>query len=160
MFLRTIAAAIAIAVAIGNPDAALARDQVIQVPSDDQEMVDAIAKARASLPDFWAKFRAKPADIESFAVKVRIPYGNDRGEHFWLTDVRSDGTQHSGIISNDPNNATHVTKGQRYRFTDPDISDWLYRRNGKMVGNETMRPLLKRMPAEKAEQYRAMYETP
>lgn len=138
----------------------LARDKVIQVPNNDVEMVEAIAKARATLPDFWAKFQAKPADIEGFSIKVRIPYGKDHAEHFWLTDIETDGKQHSGIISNEPNNATHVKKGQRYSFTDAEISDWLYQRHGKIIGNETMRPLLKRMPPERAAHYRAMYETP
>jgi uncharacterized protein YegJ (DUF2314 family) len=36
----------------------------------------------------------------------------------------------------------------------------MFMRNGKLVGNETMRPLLKRMPKEQADRYRAMYETP
>lgn len=146
------------AIAIAGP--AFARDRVIQVPNNDAEMVEAIARARATLPDFWAKFQAKPADIEAFSVKVRIPYGKDHAEHCWLSDIETDGKQHSGVIGNEPNNATNVKKGERYNFTDAEISDWLYLRHGKIIGNETMRPLLKRMPPDKAAHYRAMYETP
>lgn len=157
MFLR-IATAIFLSLAMTAP--VLARDEVIQIPTGDAEMTAAIAKARASLPEFWSKFRDKPTDVDGFAIKVRIPYGANRAEHFWLTDIVTDGTKHSGIISNDPNNATHVTKGQRYEFSDAEITDWLFKRNGKMVGNETMRPLLRHMPPARAEKLRAMYETP
>ncbi|MDO9383076.1 MAG: DUF2314 domain-containing protein [Hyphomicrobiaceae bacterium] len=143
-----------------TPPTTWAQDKVIRVPDDDAEMVAAIAKARATLPEFWREMEAPGPGVESFALKVAIPYGTDRHEHFWLTDVERRGDQISGIISNDPNNATHVAKGDRYEFTEADISDWLIRRDGKMVGNETMRPLLKRMPAEQAEQYRAMYANP
>ena len=42
---------------------------------------------------------------------------------------------------------------------DDDISGCLFLRNRKMVGNETMSPLLKRMPKAQAEDCRTMYET-
>lgn len=142
------------------PTPAVARDEVINVPNEDAEMAAAIAKARASLPKFWKVREAAKAGEEGFALKVRIPYGKDFAEHFWLTNIMRDGDRMSGIISNDPNDATHVSKGDRYDFTEAEVSDWLYRRNGKMVGNETMRPLLKRMPKAQADQYRAMYESP
>jgi uncharacterized protein YegJ (DUF2314 family) len=53
-----------------------------------------------------------------------------------------------------------VKLGQRYEFTAETISDWTFKRNGKLVGNETMRVLLPRMPEEQAAVYRQMYETP
>lgn len=147
------------ATAIAAP-AAFSKDKVIRVPDNDTEMAAAIAKARSTLPEFWREMEAPGLGVESFSLKVAIPYGTNRHEHFWLTDIERRGDRISGVISNDPNDATHVVKGERYEFTEADISDWLIRRNGKMVGNETMRPLLKRMPEEQAEHYRAMYETP
>ena len=50
--------------------------------------------------------------------------------------------------------------GQRIEVADSQISDWMYLRNGKIVGNYTMRPLLKRMPAQDAARYRAMLLDP
>lgn len=137
-----------------------ARDQTIDVTSDDAEMNAAIAKARASLPDFWKARENPPAGVDGFALKVAIPYANNSREHFWLSTVERVGDRFAGTIDNDPNHATHVKRGQRYEFDEASITDWLYMRNGKFVGNETMRPLLKRMPPEQADRYRAMYETP
>lgn len=142
------------------PPIALADDRVIDVPSDDAEMAAAINRARASLPAFWKALTAKTPGEELFALKVRIPFGEGSGEHFWLVDIERSGDQLSGIINNDPNEATHVVKGQRYVFKSEDISDWTFMRNGKIVGNETLRPLLKRLSPEDAQALRARLESP
>ncbi len=135
------------------------KDRVIDVPSEDPEMNAAIAKARSTLPEFWSAVEAGKPNESDFALKVMIVDGGEV-EHFWLTEVAKSGTGYVGTISNDPNAVRNVTAGQRYEFNEAEISDWLYFRNGKMVGNETMRPLLKRMPKEQADQYRALYEKP
>jgi uncharacterized protein YegJ (DUF2314 family) len=72
----------------------------------------------------------------------------------------SAGGRYSGIINNEPVYAKQVKAGERYEFGDAEISDWLFMRNGKMVGNETMRPLLKQLPQEEADEYRRIMETP
>jgi uncharacterized protein YegJ (DUF2314 family) len=41
-----------------------------------------------------------------------------------------------------------------------NISDWLYIRGGKMVGNRTLVPLLKTMPEKEAASYRKMLAEP
>jgi uncharacterized protein YegJ (DUF2314 family) len=41
-----------------------------------------------------------------------------------------------------------------------DITDWLYMREGKMVGNFTVRPLFREMPAEEVERLKAMMADP
>ena len=135
------------------------KDRVIYVPSDDPEMNAAIAKARSTLSEFWKAVEAGNPNESDFALKVMIVDGPEV-EHFWLTDVARSGAGYVGTISNDPNSVSNVTARQRYEFSEEEISDWLYFRNGKMVGNETMRPLLKRMPKEQADQYRALYEKP
>jgi uncharacterized protein YegJ (DUF2314 family) len=141
------------------PMAAVAQSNMMMVPNGDPEMAAAIAKARAGLAVFWKALAQPGAGEEGFALKVAIKDGKDV-EHFWLLDIARDGDKLSGTINNEPEIVGNVSNGERYQFTDADISDWLYMRNGKMVGNETMRPLLKRMPKSQAEQYRAMYEMP
>src|SRR5262245_50866913 len=134
-------------------------DTLITVPNKDPEMAAAIAKARTSLPAFWKSFDHPGPGEENFSLKVAIKDGADV-EHFWLIDVAREGDKIAGTINNEPGIVSNVENGERYEFTEADISDWLFMRNGKMVGNETMRPLLKRMPNATAEEYRAMYETP
>ena len=131
----------------------------VMVPTNDPEMAAAIAKARSHLPEFWKALAQPGAGEEHFALKVAIKDGTDV-EHFWLGDVTRNGDKFTGTINNEPEIVGNVKNGQRYEFGDAEISDWMFMRNGKIVGNETMRPLLKRMPAATAEQYRAMLETP
>jgi uncharacterized protein YegJ (DUF2314 family) len=139
---------------------AAAVENLVNVRNDDPEMAPAIAKARASLPTFWKEWEAPKAGEEGFALKVRIPYAANDGEHFWLVEIQRAGARYSGIINNEPVYAKQVKAGQRYGFGDAEISDWLFMRNGKMVGNETMRPLLKQLPKEEADEYRQIMETP
>lgn len=148
-----------VVVAEANKAAAPVGDKTVSVASDDSEMKSAIAKAKSGLIAFWSSLEKPGAGETDFALKVAITE-KDQTEHFWLTNIERKGGKTTGIISNTPTLVTSVTQGQRYTFTDEQISDWLFKRNGKMVGNETMRPLLKRMPKEQAEAYRSLYETP
>ena len=136
-------------------------DAVINVETGDPDMNAAISKARLTLPEFWSKLDAPASGETDFSLKVAIE-GANKGEveHFWLTNIMRKDGKIVGIISNDPETVKTVTRGQSYEINPEKISDWLYKRNGKMVGNETMRPLLKRLPPQQAAAYRGMYETP
>jgi uncharacterized protein YegJ (DUF2314 family) len=135
------------------------KDGVISVLSEDKEMNAAIQRAQRTIDTFWKSYEGLAANETDHALKVAIP-GDGTTEHFWLTRIRRDGGKLSGVISNRPQNVTTVKLGQRYEFTPETISDWTFKRNGKLVGNETMRVLLPRMPEEQAAVYRQMYETP
>lgn len=162
---RTTEAPVKVAAATPPPDAKIGTaegaqgNKVMSVLSEDEQMNAAIRKARASLADFWRSYESPGANEGDFALKVAIQ-GNGATEHFWLTRIKRDGDKLSGVISNQPQTVKTVKLGQTYEFTQDMISDWTFKRNGKLVGNETMRVLLPRMPAEQAAAYRAMYETP
>ena len=135
------------------------RDKVINVADDDPEMLAAIAKARDTLPEFWKVFD-KPEHGESgFSLKVKIT--DKRGaEHFWVTDLQKQDGKIMGTINNDPDIVASVKLGDRIEVPEADISDWLYMRDDKMVGNETIRPLLKKMPADEAKKLKSIMANP
>ncbi|MEJ0089851.1 MAG: DUF2314 domain-containing protein [Limisphaerales bacterium] len=135
------------------------RDKVINVADDDPEMLAAIAKARDTLPQFW-QVLDKPEHGESeFALKVKIT--DKRGtEHFWATDIRRQDGKIMGTINNDPEVVASVKLGDKIQIPEADISDWLYMCNEKMVGNETLRPLLKKMPSDEAEKLKKIMANP
>ena len=135
------------------------KDETIPVEASDAEMNAAIETARKSIGDFWRQFEDPDLGVDGFALKVRILDG-ETVEHFWLIEIERSAFEFSGIINNEPNSVMTVKLGQRYVFKEADISDWLFRRNGKIVGNETLRVLFKSMPPEEAAEYRAMLETP
>ncbi len=134
-------------------------DRVVMVDDQDPEMTAAIAKARSQLPHFWQTFE-KPARGESdFALKVEITDTNG-SEHFWTTDLQRTNGVIRGTINNDPNIVKTVKLGSRITIPEPDISDWLYRRDNRMVGNYTIRAMFKKMPAKQVEQLKAILADP
>jgi uncharacterized protein YegJ (DUF2314 family) len=134
-------------------------DKTISVSSDDAEMNAAIAKARASLPDFWQIYE-KPEHGESgFSLKVKIT-DKEQAEHFWVVDIERKDGKIFGTINNDPDIVKNVKLGDRITVNEPDISDWLYLRNGKIVGNYTLRALFKEMSKDEVEKYKQMLADP
>jgi uncharacterized protein YegJ (DUF2314 family) len=151
--------ALALAVILPNAPAVGQQDRVIPVPNADMEMRAAITKARASLPQFWeALVHPRPGEAR-FALKVAV---SDHGhtEHLWVNEIAKFSDRIVATIADTPEKVSSVKLGQRYEFTADKISDWMFRRHGKIVGNETMRVLLKYMPAQEAAQFRAMLEQP
>lgn len=137
------------------------RGGIVDVPNNDPAMEAAKAEARASLPDFW-KALEKPAPGEDmFNLKVSIPVGGNSTQHIWVGSIeRLSGGRIAGRLGNVPRDIKDKKEGDRIEFEDKDVSDWMFMRNGKIVGNQTLRPLIARMPKAQADRYRAMLETP
>lgn len=135
------------------------KDKTVAIEGDDAEMTAAIAQARETLPQFWKIFQKSEHGESDFALKVMVtdPHGI---EHFWAIDlVREDG-KIMGTINNDPNTVASVKFGDRIEIPEKDITDWVYMRDGKMVGNRTLKPLFKNMPAEEVAKLKMMMADP
>ena len=61
---------------------------------------------------------------------------------------------YSGRFANAPRDLPGKKAGEVALFKDTDISDWMFMRNGKIVGGETIKPLLKAMPKADADALR------
>lgn len=136
-----------------------ARDPIIAVEDDDVEMEVAIAEARVTLPEFWAVMAKPEAGESEFAVKVKITDANGV-EHFWVGELERTEGQTRGTINNEPNTVKSVKFGQRIEIAEEDITDWTYTRDGKMVGNRTLRAMFKQMAPEEVERFKAMMVEP
>lgn len=134
---------------------AFAEDQVIDFARDDTEMNAAIDKARAALPQFWERFADPAANEGDFSLKLGI--SDDVGtEHFWCGEIEGSAKSATCVIANEPVNVHTVAYGERVKV-DPDIiSDWLYYRDGKMVGAETLRVMLPHLEKKEAARLRAL----
>src|ERR1700753_4167916 len=123
------------------------RSTVIHVPSDDAEMAAAIARARARLPTFWASWKKPKPSETGHALKVRFANETNDGEHIWMRDVKKlPSGLYSGRFDDAPVYLPGKKEGDLAEFEEADISDWMFRRNDKIVGGETIRPLLKSLP--------------
>ena len=133
---------------------------IVGVRATDAEMNAAIAHARDTLPTFWASCGAPKPTETGHALKVRFDVGAEV-EHIWVTDVKklSDGN-YSGRFANEPSDLPGKNIGDQVEFKQADISDWMFMRNEKIVGGETIKALLKSMPEDEADAVRARMEQP
>jgi uncharacterized protein YegJ (DUF2314 family) len=135
-------------------------DKTTGVSADDAEMNAAIAEARRTLPQFWKVFDKPEHGEKNFCLKVAI---KDKGEteHIWMADITRTNDGIFGTVGNDPEFVHNVQFKQRASISQDQISDWLYlRADGKMVGNYTLRVLLKKMPSSEADQYKPTLADP
>lgn len=162
-FARYLPAALAAIVILGSPmmGARAQEDRTVNVRSTDAEMNAAIAKARASLPTFWTSYEGHKPSENGHSLKVRFANPDNDGEHIWMAEVqkRADNS-YSGRLANTPEHLAGKRLGDVVEFKDADISDWMFMRNGKIVGGETIRILLKELPKADADALRARLETP
>ncbi len=150
---------VALSPACSKQDARTKQDEVINVADDDKEMNVAIAKARSLLPQFWQVFEKQTRGEQGFAIKVRIKDQHGT-EHFWATDIERKEGKIMATINNEPNLVKSVKLGTRLEIPEADISDWMYFRDKKMVGNYTIVPLFKQMPTEEVAQFKAIMVEP
>ena len=135
-------------------------DRVISVADTDAEMNAAIARARATLPVFWASYETPKRMETEHSLKVRFrTAGND--EHIWMSEVKKlPSGEYAARFADTPRNLPGKRLGDLAEFKDADISDWMFMRNGRIVGGETIKPLLKSMPKADADALKARMEQP
>ncbi|MBM3794683.1 MAG: DUF2314 domain-containing protein [Acidobacteria bacterium] len=132
-------------------------DKLVQGGYDQKELEVATARARQESRKFIGLMMERQG--EDFVVKARIQDSNGT-EHFWLENIRYVDGEFSGVISNEPGIVKNVRVGQSCKIKESDIEDWMFRRDGKIHGNYTMRPLVKSMPPEEAARYRELLAEP
>ncbi|MCK1578080.1 DUF2314 domain-containing protein [Bradyrhizobium sp. 168] len=144
-----------------KPDvSAEGRSPVVDVRTTDPEMNTAIARARGTLPTFWASYEAPKPSETGHALKVHFSTRKG-GEHIWMAEVKKlPNGAYSGLFANEPRDLAGKRAGDKVEFTEADISDWMFMRNGKIVGGETIKPTLKSLPNADADALRARMEQP
>lgn len=135
------------------------KDPVVHVAEGDAEMAAAISQARQSLNHFWSVFDKPTRGEDHFAIKVKITDQNGT-EYFWANELQRQNGKTTGTINNDPNIVKSVKLGDKVEIPEADIADWMYIRDGKMIGNRTMVPLFKSMPPEEVEKFKSMMAEP
>ena len=128
-----------------------------RLPADDPEMNAAFTRAQSTVAEFITRFtNSLPTDTR-FSVKVLAQDGTEV-EHFWLSDLSYTNGTFTGKIANEPESVRTVTFGQQVALPEKEILDWMYLANGKLIGNETLRVLMTRMPKAKADRIREQYQ--
>jgi len=134
---------------------------LVKVSPHDADVNDAVARARATLPIFWASFAAWRPWETGHSLKIRVANDANDGEYIWVADVKTLGDgRYSGRFANTPMYLPGRQLRDAIEFAEADISDWMFMRNGRIVGGETIRLLLKSLPKADADALRSRLETP
>jgi uncharacterized protein YegJ (DUF2314 family) len=131
------------------------QDPVYMVDPDDPAMQEATRTAQQTLPFFWRQMQNPDENESMFSVKVRLEDG-DLAEHFWLAEVEPVGDMVRGKLDNVPNIVRNYKDGQEVTVPNTEISDWMFMRDEKIVGNFTLRTQLNKFPEEKQAEMSAM----
>ena len=130
------------------------KDRVVQVRVDDQQITAAKAKARAGLPQFFARLDKHSFDESSFGLKFDLNYGHaERGqaEIIWARDIVRQNGKLFGTLDNVP--ATNgFSAGEQVEIPQVAIADWAIKKNDKFEGHYTTRVLVSHLPPDQAQQ--------
>lgn len=137
----------------GQGVAAQAEDKIVNFGEDDAEMNAAVAAARKTLPVFWKHFRDHPEETSS--LKVALPTANGH-EHIWVSDVEAKDGKITARLANVPDALPGLELGSPVTFDEAQISDWAYKKNGKLYGHYTTRIVIQHIDPAEAAQVRAM----
>jgi uncharacterized protein YegJ (DUF2314 family) len=122
-----------------------------QVSDNDKQMDRAVENAQRNLGFFLAALHAKKSGDTVFEIKKGFVDGNNV-EHLWIRGVTYDGNNFHGIVDNQPSEVKNVHNGQRITVAPGDVNDWMFLKDGKLIGAYTTRVLYARLsPEEKAE---------
>ena len=122
------------------PDDALY--EITRVRSDDQEMVDAINRAKQSIRGFFEAFFNPKPNQKSFLLKVAFEDG-EQVEHIWLADLDLDSSPPTGMVANETS-LPGLQFMNRVTFQVSHVTDWMYLEDDFLVGGFTTRLLQSR----------------
>ncbi len=122
----------------------------MEVKDNDKAMDGAVDHAQKSLGFFIAALAKKRSGDERFEIKKGFVDG-DVVEHLWIDHLVWDGQKFRGRINNEPADVKNVHLGQSVVVNPRDVSDWMFVKDGKLMGGYTTRVLYGRLsPQQKA----------
>ncbi len=133
---------------------------VTYVRSDDAEMVAAMRKARATMPQFERALGAPRAGQSGFGLKVSFAHGTGTVQ-VWLSDPLVGTADVSGVADDEPVELPTLKLGQRVTVARAAVADWKFVENGATHGGYTTRVLVARLPeGERRAAEQALAPTP
>ncbi|SHK01973.1 DUF2314 domain-containing protein [Epilithonimonas mollis] len=123
---------------------------VFSLSEDDNEMSSAIELANKTLVDFDEAL--KFSENQNFALKIRYDI-NDKSEHIWAVNIVKSDEDYFGIIDNLPNSEINIKLNEKVKIEKEKISDWMFSKNGKLVGGFTIRVLRNKMSELEKEKF-------
>ncbi|MDR0495193.1 MAG: DUF2314 domain-containing protein [Treponema sp.] len=114
-----------------------------------EKMLQIAEDARDTLSGFFRHLNRVNAEEGHFCVKYPFAADDDNGtnrEQIWLTGIHFKNGIYYGFLANSPRHLAGMKKGDKVIFDMDNITDWLYVRNGKIIGGDSMKYLLEQVP--------------
>jgi uncharacterized protein YegJ (DUF2314 family) len=120
---------------------------VVQVSETDEEMNDAIERARRDVDRFIATLASAPPGLDEPLLKA--PLETSHGiEHVWLGSVTYSDGRFDGVLISEPVGSTSVRAGDTMTVPRDALTDWTFVEDGRLVGGYTVRVLFDRSTEE------------
>jgi uncharacterized protein YegJ (DUF2314 family) len=106
-------------------------------------------EAQSGLSVFFRQLARAQAGESNFSVKY--PFAADEGggvgtEHIWLTGIHFKDGRYYGKLAGTPVHLSGLRRGDTVTFIADDITDWMYVKDGKIVGGFSIKYLLEKIP--------------
>jgi uncharacterized protein YegJ (DUF2314 family) len=125
------------------------QDFILPVEDEGEELAQIAEAARESFPRFVRRLQSPGPGETSFRVKYRFAAEEGSGfrdEYLWLSDIGFEQGSYYGFVANQPYYAGNLKTGDRVNFFAEDISDWMFYRDGKIVGGLSIKYLIEVIP--------------
>ena len=124
-------------------------DRIIRSDSGDPILDEIALEARETISDFIRHLRNPHKGEERFRIKY--PFRADSGsgidkEYLWLSDITFMNGSYFANVANRPYYTSGIELGSEVTFFMDDIADWMYIRNGKIVGGRSIKYLIDKIP--------------
>jgi uncharacterized protein YegJ (DUF2314 family) len=121
-------------------------EKIAVYTSEDDKMNAAIDSAKHTFPYFLQQLEKPCEECTDFSVKMKFSFGEDNGEHIWLSDLFCNKNKLFGIIANEPENDVHVEFGDTIEVDQKALSDWMYLQEDKLIGGYTIKVIYYNSP--------------
>jgi len=125
------------------------RATTVRIYEFDGELQRIAEHARDTINIFFRHMNRPGAGESNFSVKYVFPVNNGAGigmEQMWLTNITFRNGRYYGIVSSSPVYLTGMRRGDRVSFNVDQIADWMFTRNGRIIGGQSIRYLLEQIP--------------
>jgi len=124
---------------------------IMRVDQDDAEIERIAEDARNTLYVFFRYLTRAGAKGEHCYVKYPFTADDDSGvnrEQIWLTGIQFKNGRYFGVLAGAPLYLSGMKKGDTVIIDMDTITDWMYVQSGKIIGGESIKYLLGRIPED------------
>jgi uncharacterized protein YegJ (DUF2314 family) len=123
----------------------------MQIGQTDKEIAQIAEDARNTLPGFFRQLTRADTKEEHFCIKY--PFKADEGsgvnmEQVWLTGIHFKNGIYYGFLASAPRHLSGMKKGDKVMFDTDTVTDWMYVRGGRIIGGDSIKYLLKKIPED------------